>query len=168
MLNNSRNIYFYLVKELSTFVNDGLISANLGKTLVLTWTIGRCKECYIHLYLHSQHGGNILLFHVTKNRVSKSEFAQKKFGDRINVAWFNRSCKVELTHLKKNDTGSFSVQVYFLNSTRFKDISHYPSCISITGGNSMYRFISEFMHYNMMCFGAFVNVSILQLYTCYC
>lgn len=156
------------MKELSTFVNDGLISANLGKTLVLTWTIGRCKECYIQLYLHSQHGGNILLFDVTKHQVNKSEYAQKTFGDRINVTWASQSFKVELRHLKKNDTGNFSVQVYFLNDTRFKDISHYPSCISIPGGNSMYRFISEFMHCNMVCFGVFVNVPILQLYSCYC
>ena len=137
MLNKSHNIFFYLVEELSTFVNNGLISGNLGKTLVLTWTIERCEEFYIHLYLRSQLGGNILLFNVTKYQVSKSEFAQKKIGDRINVTWVGRICKVELKQLKENDTGNFSVQVYYLNGTRFRDISHYPSCVSITDGKGM-------------------------------
>ena len=163
MLNNSHNIFFYLVEKSSTFINDGLISSNLGKTLVLKWTIERCEECHVHLNFRIQHGGNILLFDVTKYHVSKSEFAQKKFGDRINVTWVGRSCKVELKNLKKNDTGNFNVQVFYLNGTRFKDISQYPSCISITDGKGMYRFIPEFMHYDMMCFGAFVNVSTLQL-----
>lgn len=150
MLNNSHNTSFYLVEELSTLINDGLISGNLGKTLLLTWAIERCENCYIRFYLYSKQSGNILLFHVTKYQINKSEFAQKKFGDRINVTWVDRSFKVELKHLKNNDTGNFNVQVHYLNGTRFRDISNYRSCISITEGNGMYGFISEFIHYDML------------------
>ena len=74
MLNNSHNIPLYLVQELSTLINDGLISSNLGKTLILTWTIERCEECYIQFYLYINQDGNILLFDVTKYQVNKSEF----------------------------------------------------------------------------------------------
>ena len=150
MLNNTHNISFYLVEELTTLIDDGLISSNLGKTLVLTWAIEKCEECYIHFYLYNKQGGNISLIDVTKYQVSKSEFAQKKFGDRINVTWVEGSFKVELKHLKKNDTGNFNVQVYYLNGTRFRDISNYRSCISITDGNGMCGFISEFMYYDIL------------------
>lgn len=131
------------MEEFPAIVNDGLISGNLGKTLVLTWAIGRCEECYIQLYFYRQHGGNILLFDVTKYQVSKSEFAQKNFGDRINVTWVGRSCKVELKHLKKNDTVNFNAQIFYLNGTRFRDISYYPSCISITDRKGMYIVFSK-------------------------
>lgn len=164
MLNNSHHIFFYLVEGVTAFINGDLISRNLGKTLVLIWTIQECKSSYVDLYFNS-HDGRIIswLFSVLNNHVTKSGFAIKKFGDRINVTWVDRSFKVELKHLKNDDTGNFNVQVHYLNGTRFRDISNYRSCISITYGNGMYRFISEFIHYDMLQFvNALINISTLQ------
>ena len=146
MLNDSRNIFFYLFEGLSTFNSGDLISGNLGKTLILTWTIQKCKWCYVYLYFHSQHGSIVSwLFVVSNNQVSKSDFAQEKFGDRINVTWLCRNFKVELKYLQNNDTGNFSVRY----QSRY--VPFEPSCILITEAQGMYRFISESMHYDIAC-----------------
>ena len=135
------------------FINDDLISKNLGKTLVLTWTIQKCERCNVYLDFHNQHGNIVSwLFDVSNNQVSKSDFAQKKFGDRINVTWVGRTFKVELKYLQNNDTGNFSVSHYCPG----EHVSSYPSCILITEAQGMYRFTSEFMHYDIACFETLV------------
>ena len=137
------------MEGLSAFISDDLISSNLGKTLVLTWTIEKCEECDIDLYFHGQHGEKKMLFHVTKYELTKYDTAQKKFGNRINVTWVGRNYKVDLKHLQNNDTGNFSVQFYHLRNKGLGDISHYPNFISIIDAKGMYRFFSEFMSYDM-------------------
>ena len=138
------------MEGVSTFINGDLISGNLGKTLVLTWTIQKCEWDYVHLYFHSQHGSSkSSLFYGPNNQFIKSDFAQKKFGDRINLTWVGRNFKVELKDLQNNDTGNFSVSHY----CSVNNISSYPSGISITDAQRMYRFISEFMDYNIARFG---------------
>ena len=138
-------MFSFLVEELRAFISDDLISSNLGKTLVLTWIIEKCEVCDIDLYFHSQHGGNIRIFHVTKYEVRVYDAAKKLFGDRINVTWVGRNYKVNLKHLQKNDTGNFSVLFYHLRNEGLGNISRYPNFISITDEKGMYRFLSEFV-----------------------
>lgn len=148
MLNNSHNIFFYLVERVAAFINGDLISSNLGKTLVLIWTIQKCKSSYVDLYFHS-HDGRIIsrLFSVLNNHVTKSGFAMKKFGDRINLTCIGRNFKVELKHLQNNDIGNFSVRSFG------RHVSSYPSSILINETPGMYRFVSELIHYDIACFG---------------
>lgn len=141
MLNNLHDIFFYLVEGLSTFINSDLILSNLGKTLVIKWTILKCERCHVHLDFRHQIQHGIMqsrLFHVSYNHVIISDFATKRFGDRINVTWVGRNFKVELKYLQNNDTGNFSVVSYSpppLSNAR---------CIIITETQGMYIFISEF------------------------
>ena len=148
MLNNSHHIFFYLVEGVTAFINGDLISRNLGKTLVLIWTIQECKSSYVDLYFNS-HDGRIIswLFSVLNNHVTKSGFAIKKFGDRINVTCIGRNFKVELKHLQNNDTGNFSVRSFY------RQVSSYPGSILITETQGMYRFVSELIHYDIARFG---------------
>ena len=133
---------------MSPFINDDLISKNLGKTLVLTWTIQICEWFYVYSNFHYQQSSIVSwLFYGSNNQFSKSDFAQKKFGDRINVTWDGRTFKVELKYLQNNDTGNFSLYCFVGH------VSSYPSCILITEAKGMYRFTSEFMHYDIGCFG---------------
>ena len=133
------------MKRLSSFISDDLISSNLGKTLVLTWKIEKCEVCDIDLYFHSQHGKK-MIFHVTKDVITKYDAAQKLFGDRINLTWIGQNYKVDLKHLQNNDTGNFSVQYYHLRSKGLGNISHYPDLISITDAKGMYRFLLKFQN----------------------
>ena len=127
----------------STFINDDLISSNLGKTLALTWTIDKYQcQCqrqhYIILNFHSPHGRvSTWLFFASNNQIIKSDFAKKKFGDRINVTWVGRNFKVELKYLQSNDTGNFTVYRYCSE----RNVSSHKSCILITEAQGMYRFI---------------------------
>ena len=123
------------MEGLSTFINGDLISGNLGKTLVLTWTIQKCEWYYVDLFFHRQHGSmKSWLFYVSKNQFIKSDFAEKKFDDRINVTLVGRNFKVELKDLQNNDTGNFSIDHYCYRSS-------YASCVLITEAQGMYRFI---------------------------
>ena len=139
----------------STFINDDLISSNLGKTLALTWTIDKYQcQCqrqhYIILNFHSPHGRvSTWLFFASNNQTIKSDLLKKKFGDRINVTWVDRNFKVELKYLQSNDTGNFSVD-YYCSSGYFL---LYPSSILITETQGMYRFISKCMNYDIVCLG---------------
>ena len=144
MLNNSHNICFYLVEGVSAFVNGELISGILGKTLILTWTVLKCHWCYVDLYFHSQHGSiKSRLFFAARDNTFKFEFAKKKFGDRINVTWVGKNFEVELKHLQSNDTGNFSV--LYRRS--------FPTSILFTEVQGMYRFISEFIFYEIASLG---------------
>ena len=150
MLNNSHNLFFYLVERVSTFINSNLISQNLGKTLVLKWTIEKCEWCKMYLEFCSQRCYVIQwLFIVLNNQIIKSDFAKKKFGDRINVTWVGRNFKVELKYLQSNDTGNFTVYRYCSE----RNVSSYKSCILITEAQGMYRFIWKCMRYDIVCLG---------------
>ena len=110
------------MNRVSTFINGDLISSNLGKTLALTWTTEKRKcQCQSHIYLDfdSQHGRvSTWLFSVSNNQIRKSGFAEKKFGDRINVTWVDQNFKLVLKYLQSNDTGNFSVD-YHCHSRNF-------------------------------------------------
>ena len=137
------------MERLFTFIKGNLILDNLGKTLVLTWAIEKCEWCGVDLYFHSQHFRIMeWLFTVSDNQISKSEFAKKKFGDRINVAWVSRNFTVELKYLQSNDTGNFSVSHYCHRRNL-----HSKSCILITEAQGMYKFVSKCMHYDIVCLG---------------
>ena len=141
MSNNLHNIFFYLAEGLSTFINGDLISGNLGKTLVVKWTILKCEWCYVNLYFHHQNQHGIMisqLSHVSHNHVRISDFAIKRFGNRINVTWVGRNFKVELKYLQNNDTGNFSI-ISYCPPTPFN-----ARCIIITETQGMYIFVSKF------------------------
>ena len=139
--------FFFLVERGTAFINGDLISSNLGKTLVLIWTIQKCKSSYVDLYFNS-HDGKIIsrLVSVSNNHVTKSGFAIKKIGDRINVTCIGRNFKVELKHLQNNDTDNFSVRSFG------RHVSSYPSSILINETQGMYRFVSELIHYDITRF----------------
>ena len=139
------------MNRVSTFINGDLISSNLGKTLALTWTTEKRKcQCQSHIYLDfdSQHGRvSTWLFSVSNNQIRKSGFAEKKFGDRINVTWVDQNFKVVLKYLQSNDTGNFSVD-YHCHS---RNLLPATSGILITETQGMYRFILKCMNYEIVC-----------------